>query len=162
MRALITAILCLAVSLAAEAADEKTTYHKPIDKKDYEANWQTYTADPPGTPAPKGKVEMGPVRLLSEQQLFERNSSAEKLVSFIKAMMDRVSAAVPKTVHGSELLVQVTLTARARPKIEMASKGGPPKKLLEAISDSLAKAPDLRSKKDPLLFQVEFIIHDKF
>ena len=104
---------------------------------------------------------MGTVRLLAEQPLFDRNVSVDKLAEFIKAAGDRVSAAVPKTAPGFELLVQITLTAEARPKIEMSSKGDASQKLLQAIYDSLAKAPDLRSKKDALPFQVQFLIRDK-
>lgn len=160
MRPFFPSIFCLAVSLAAQAAEE-TTYHNPVDKKDYKAKWRTYTAEPTGTPAPEGKVKMGTVRLLAEQPLFDRNASADKLAEFIIAARARVSAAVPKTPAAFELLVQVTLTAKARPKIEMSWKGDAPQKLLQAIHDSLAKAPDLRSKKDALPFQVQFFIRDK-
>src|SRR5438045_20681 len=97
MRALVTSILCVAFGLAAQAADETTTYHNPVDKKDYKAKWRHYTAEPTGTPAPEGKVKMGTVRLLAEQALFDENSSAEKLAEFIVVVRDRVSAAVPKT-----------------------------------------------------------------
>jgi hypothetical protein len=149
VRALFTSILCL-VGLAAQAAEE-TTYHNPVDNKDYKAKWRDYTAKPSGTPVPEGKVKMGKVRLLAEQALFDQNTSAR----------DRVSAAVPKTAPAFELLLQITLTAKARPKIDMSSKGDAPQKLLQTIYDSLAKTPDLRSKKDALPFQIQFIIRDK-
>ncbi len=161
MRALITLLLCLAVSTAAQAAEDTTTYHNPVDKKDYRAKWRNYTAEPPGTPAPEGKVKMGTVRLLAEQALFDRNTSADKLAEFIKVAWDRVSAAVPPTAPAFELLIQITLTARARPKIAMSSQGDAPQKLLQAIYDSLAKTPNLRSKKDALPFQLQFFIRDK-
>jgi hypothetical protein len=160
MRALFTSILCLVGSLAAQAAEE-TTYHNPVDNKDYKAKWRDYTAEPSGTPVAEGKVKMGKVRLLADQPLFDQNTSADKLAEFIVAARDRVSAAVPETAPAFELLVQITLTAKARPKIDMSSKGHAPQKLLQTIYDSLAKTPDLRSKKDALPFQIQFIIRDK-
>ncbi|MEY2564207.1 MAG: hypothetical protein QOH88_2400 [Verrucomicrobiota bacterium] len=161
MRTLITSILCLAFNIAVQAAEETTTYHNPVDKKDYRAKWRNYTAEPSGTPAPEGKVKMGTVRLLAEQALFDRNTSAEKIAEFIVAAHKRISAVVPKTAPAFELLVQFTLTAQARPKVEMSSKGDASQKLLQAIYDSLAKATDLRSKKDALPFQVQFSVRDK-
>jgi hypothetical protein len=101
------------------------------------------------------------VRLLAEQPLFDENSSADKLAAFIVAVRNRVSAAVPKTAPAFELLVQITLTAKTQPKFEMSSSGNAPQKLLQTIYDSLQKAPDLRSKKDALPFQVQFFIRDK-
>ena len=156
MRTLITSISCLAVSTAVQAADETTTYHNPVDDKEYTAKWRNYTAEPSGTPAPEGKVKMGTVRLLAEQELFDQNTSAEKIAEFIVAAHKRISEAVTTTAPAFELLVQFTLTAKARPKVQMSSKGDPPQKVLQAIHDRLAKAPDLRSKKDALAFQVEF------
>jgi hypothetical protein len=43
----------------------------------------------------------------------------------------------------------------------MSSSGNAPQKLLQTIYDSLQKAPDVRSKKDALPFQVQFFIRDK-
>ncbi len=102
---------------------------------------------------------MGDIRLLTEQPIFDRNTTAEKLVTLIKGTHDRISKAVPPTAPGFKLLVQITLTPRNRPKFEMLPKGEPPQKqLLESISESLKKAPDLRSKTDSLLLQIDFTV----
>lgn len=161
MRLIIILIFPLAFGVANGAAEETTTYHNPVDKKDYTTKWGTYTAKPKGSVAPKDKVEMESVRLLAEQPLFDRNVPVEKLATFIKSAQDRISAAVPKTAPAFELLVQVTLSAAARPKFEMSSKGNAPEKLLQAIYDSLGKTTDLRSKADSLPFQMHFVIYEK-
>jgi hypothetical protein len=162
MRALILLLVLLAFSFRSHAAEEgETTYQNPVDGKGYTAKWKTYTAEPEGTPTPEGKVSMGTIRLLADQTLIEQNLTAEAIAGFIVAVRDRISSAVPGTARKFELFVQVTLTATAPPKFEMSYKGGPPKKLLQAIYDSLSKAPNLRSKKDAVPFQINFVIRDK-
>jgi hypothetical protein len=161
MRAIIISISFLTLSIGSRAAEETTTYHNPVDEKDYTTKWKTYTAKPAGTVAPQGKVDMESFRLLAEQPLFDRNVSVDKLAAFIKSAQDRISAAVPKTAPRFELFVQVTLSAAARPKFEMSSKGDAPEALLQKIQDSLAATPDLRSKVDALPFQMHFMVREK-
>ena len=114
MRTLISLLVLLALSFRSHAAEEgDTTYHNPVDGRDYTAKWKTYTAEPKGTPAPEGKIRMGTIRLLAEQTLIERNITAKAIAGFIVAVRDRITAVVPRNAHKFELFVQVTLTAQS-------------------------------------------------
>jgi hypothetical protein len=158
-------ILTIAAGLLLCANDsgfaEKTTYENPVDKKSYTAEWRTYTAKPKGSVAPAGKVEVGLVRLLSEQDLIGKNISVKRLAGFIIGIEKAVTAAVPKTAPAFDLIVQVTLSVGARPKFDLASNNDAPKKLLQAIYDRLEKLENIRSKTAPISFQINFKIRKK-
>lgn len=132
----------------------ETIYENPIDGKSYSADWKTYA---PATPAkqPDDGIKAGPIRLLTEDALFQKNVSTEALVEFIKETEKQVRSA-PKAEANFELLIQVTLLPTEKPEIRMSSKGKAPKEVLQAVHDSLQKVPDLRSKADPLPFQMQF------
>ena len=109
----------------------------------------------------KGKVGVEQVRLLDPQDVFERNTSAEKVAELIKDIEAIVIRTVPEDAAAFELLVKATLSVKERPQIELSSRGKAPKPILQGISDALEKTADIRSKADPLRLEIHFVIKAK-
>jgi hypothetical protein len=120
----------------------------------------TYT--PRGGVRPStGRVEIESVRLLAQQDLFDRNISVEKLAAFTHAMQQSVTRAVGRRPEVLDLRVRVTVSPKAAPKFDIASQGDAPEELLQRIYDDLQKVPPVRSTADPLPFEVYFRVKAK-
>lgn len=110
------------------------------------------------TPESDVRVDVKAVRLLAAQDVFSANIPNAVFSAFIENAKKSVIGCVQEDSPAFELLVQFTLTSGAKPKFELSSHGNPPKILLQAIYESLQKLPDTRSTKDPLPFQIHFVI----
>lgn len=111
-----------------------------------------------GVSPSKGKVSTESVRLLAAQDLFDRNISVEKLAPFIQSVEKAVALSIPPDAAAFELVVQVTLSPSAKPKLDLSSNGKASDKLLQEIYDNLRRLQDVRSKTDLLPFQIHFVI----
>jgi hypothetical protein len=107
------------------------------------------------------KTEVESVRLLAAQDLFSSNITVENLAAYSQKVKESVIATIPNDSPAFELVVQITLSATAKPKIELSSSGNPPAKLLQSVYENLQKQPDTRSKTDSLPLQIHFVIHAK-
>ena len=152
----IVVFVIIAVYSCAKA--ETNTYHNPVDGKAYTADWQDYK---PRQMAPKdifARVSLENVRLLAEQEMFNRNISVGDLSAFIKKTQTAIENSVSNRTQGCELLVQTTLKPGGKPTFEMSSQGDPSEEYLQAIYDGLQNLPDIRTKIDAVKFQAQFSI----
>ena len=125
------------------------------------ADGETLYVPEGGVKQSKGKVDVEHVRLMDPQDVFERNTSAEKMAVLIKDIEAIVTRAVPKDAAAFELLVKATLSAKERPKIDLSSNGKAPDSILQGIYDALEKTADIRSKTDTLRLETHFVIKAK-
>jgi hypothetical protein len=134
---------------------KESTYQNPIDRKSYTADWKTYQ---PNSPAKQSDdhIQAGPVRLLAEQSVYEENITTDELVAVIKETEKLLHSAGPGKDENFNLMLQITLSADVKPKVEFATKGQASKETLEAIHDTLKKLSDIRSKKDAIAFQLQY------
>jgi hypothetical protein len=109
----------------------------------------------------KGKVDIELVRLLAPQESIDQNVSAERVAAYILRVEKSVAASVPPNAAPFRLDVRVTLSATARPKFDLRYDHEPPQNLLQKIYDDFQKLPDERSKKDPVPFEIDFVIRAK-
>jgi hypothetical protein len=136
---------------------EESTYQNPVDGTGYRANWKEYAPDKP-IEKPAGPVALKGARLLTDQPTFDRNMTATELAGFIKATQASVASSVGTPTETFAILVDTTITKDSRPQFQMASQGTVSEATLRKISDGFKSLPDLRSKSDPLKYQVQFEI----
>ncbi len=148
------------VLLVGNVYAEQSTYENPVDGKSYSADWKTYSPQKPSAKVPQ-YMHMEGARLLSEQAVFDKNININDLSNFIKATQSNIQTSLGKPSSDFSLLIQTTLSKDQKPKFEIASKGDVPKETLQKISDGFSSLPDLRSKTDSLVYQVQFSIHQE-
>jgi hypothetical protein len=150
--------IAVIVFLAGNLYAEQSTYENPVNGKSYSADWKIYSPQKPAPEIPK-YVQMEGARLLTEQAIFAENIKVDVLSDFIKATQSNIQTSVGKPSSDFSLLIQTTLSKDQKPKFEIASKGDVSKEALQKISDGFSSLPDLRSKTDSLVYQVQFSIH---
>lgn len=108
-----------------------------------------------------GKVSITRVRLVEPQEIFDRNTSAQKLAALVKDVEKNVTKAIPADAPAFELLVTATISSGEKPKFELASRGEASEQILQSIHDALHKVADTRSAKESLRVEVHFVVGAK-
>ena len=109
----------------------------------------------------KGKVDIQLIRLLTAQDVVDRNISAEEVAAFIQRAEKIVADTVPADAQPFSLNVLVTLAPTSKPKFVLSYDHSPSQKLLQKIYDALKSLPDKRTKKDSIRFEIDFVIKAK-
>lgn len=144
----------------APAPDSANAYRNPVDGMTYvaEGGWRQYDGRK-GDPAPtSGPVAILEVRFLSSDQDFGANVSTESLARFIRDVQSRVQTHLGACTQPAELLVQYTLSPKARPQLKLAAKGPLEQELLQKLHEALVAIEPLHSSAKEISFQVHFLI----
>jgi len=133
-----------------------TSYWNPVDSTNYVARWRSYR--PETFRQQVGRTKLDHVRLLSEQDAFEREVGVDPLVYLCKSIDSTVSDVAESGTASYELLVEASLSPDGRPRFQLASRGQAPDEELQRIQDALNLLPPLNTRGAELRFQMVFSI----
>jgi len=141
------------ISQLASAQDE---YVNPIDGKVYVADWKTYK--PEGGVKPQdGRVINAGVKLLSSQEDFEKNTTAEelaKLIGFIQEALEKESSG---NRGSGEILLQIEIRNQEEPDFKMSYQGELTEVYLQRFYEAL-NTIKYRTKVSSVTLQVHFVV----
>jgi hypothetical protein len=110
----------------------------------------------------KGKVDIELIRLVTDQDVIGRSISVERLTGFMKLAEKSVAHSVPPDASPFRLRVLVTLSPGAKPTFHLkCDNRSVPQNLLQKVYDGLQKLPDIRSKTNLVVFEIDFVIKAK-
>jgi hypothetical protein len=124
------------------------------------ARGEIYTPEGGVRPS-KGKVDIELIRLVTDQDVIGRSISVERLTGFIKLAEKSVAHSVSPDAPAFRLRVLVTLSPGAKPTFDLKYDRKVPRNLLQSVYDGLKKLPDIRSKTNVVVFQLDFVIKAK-
>jgi len=137
-------IAAIGLSLATAAVSQESTYHNPVDGKDYVApgGWGVYHPDGDEKRTPE-KVRLDDVRLLQDQDELASRTTAQELAAFIDAAHQAAAEVFSSSPVPTVLQVLFTcMPGKCPPSI--AYQGAPPRELLQAYYNKLKELPPLR------------------
>lgn len=110
----------------------------------------------------KGKVDIELIRLVTDQDVIERNISVHTLADFIKRAEQSVTRSVPPDAPPFRLHALVTLSPRGRPEFHLRyNQKSLPHAMLQKIYDGLRKLPEIHPKTESISFEIDFVIKAK-
>ena len=133
-----------------------TRYWNPIDSKTYVARWRWYR--PNAFRKQVGRAALQHVRLLSEQDTFEREIGVDSLVALCKRIEHTVSGVVETNTGAYDLIVETTVRPRGQPGFQLATKGQALVEELQRIQDALGAQSAVNTRGAELKFQMVFRI----
>ncbi len=135
-----------------------STYHNPIDGMAYTADWKTYSSESEVKNANE-RVVTDEIRLLSPEDEFEKNTTAEELVAFIDFIDKALEISVENSKDSGSIILQVTINHRMPPKYQIAYEGSLEQEILQKFYDEISKL-SLQTKVGSVVFQLAYTVND--
>jgi hypothetical protein len=149
-------IIIVALLLTASFVSAQTEYKNPVDGKTYKADWKTYQPEG-GVKAQDGRVVNTGVRLLSTQDEYEKNTSAEEIAKLVRRMQEVLAEKASEYPESGEMLVQIELSNTSNPKFKMSHKGSLKQEYLQIVYETLSKI-QFKTKISTVSLQVSFLV----